>query len=114
MVFFLTRRHLLLALHLSHPHLIGQQTVIGIIGNLHFHLAPLLLSTLLPPVDPKLSDSGLIGKNSPSSMGDQSGSIGIGPFLLREGVIDNVMDIVSHSDELLVAVADGDDDGSDA
>lgn len=114
MVLFLTRRHLLLVLHLSHSHLIGQQTVIGIVGSLHFHLASLLLSALLAPVDPKLSDSGLIGQNSPSSVGNQSGRIGIGPLLLREGVIDNVMDIVSHSNELLAAVADGDDDGSDS
>jgi hypothetical protein len=47
-------------------------------------------------------------------VGNQSGRIGIGPLLLREGVIDNVMDIVSHSNELLAAVADGDDDGSDS
>ena len=46
-------------------------------------------------------------------MCNKSGRISIGPFLFGEGVVEYIVDIVSHANELLLAVADGNDDGSD-
>lgn len=65
------------------------------------------------PIDLKLSDARLISEYGASGMRDDGGSVGCCSLFLGEGIIEDVVDIVANSNELLIAVADGNDDSSD-
>jgi hypothetical protein len=68
----------------------------------------------IAPIDLKLGDAGLISEYGAAGVRDEGGGVGGGAFLLGEGVVEDVVDVVADADELLVAVADGNDDSSDA
>lgn len=66
------------------------------------------------PFDLKLGDTGLISEYGASGMGDEGGGVGSNPLLLGKAIIEDIVDIIADANELLIAVADGNDDSSDA
>lgn len=99
---------------LGDPHLIGKKAVIGIINLMLGIVVRLLLHRLIPPVYSKLGDSRLINKDGPPCMADEGLNIGVRAFVLGELVIEDIMDIVANANKLLISIANGNDERSDA
>lgn len=116
LILFLASGHLLLIFLLGHAHLVGQEGVVGVVGHFCLHGQGLLMlcGGVIVPIDLELGDAGLIGEYGAAGMRDEGGSISCSPFFLGEGIVEDVVDIVANPNELLIAVADGNDDSSDA
>lgn len=65
------------------------------------------------PIDLKLGDAGLISEYGASGMRDEGDGVSSSSFFFGEGIIQHIVDIVSDTNELLIPVADGNDDSSD-
>ena len=114
-VLLLPRRHFLLGgrplLPIGPPHLPPQQTAVGVNGTLELNpgVVSLLLHGVVSPVDPELGDSGFVGEDSPTNERDKVLGGGLRAFLLGKVLGKDVVDVVADSDELLAAVANGND-----
>ena len=106
---FLQSRLLLLHLLLSLPHLVSQQTVVRVVRA----TALLLRNAFAAPVNPKLSDSWLVGQYRSASMGNKSRGVCSSPFLFGQLFADDVVHVIADSDELLPFEAQGYYDSSD-
>ena len=114
-VLLLPGRHFLLRgrplLPVGSAHLPPQQTAVGVDGTLELNpgVVSLLLHGVVAPIDPELGDPGLVGEDSPANEGDEVLGGGLRAFLLGKVLSKDVVDVVAHSDELLAAVANGND-----
>lgn len=99
---------------LGDSHLIGKKAVIGIISLMLDIVVGLLLHRLIPPVYSKLGDSRLINKDGPSCMADKGLNISVRAFLLCELIIQHIMYIVANTNKLLISIANGNDERSNA
>ena len=99
---------------LGYPHLIGKETVIGIIGLVLDIVVSFLLHRLIPPVYSKLGDSRLIDKDGPPRMADKCLNISVRAFLLGQLIIEHIMNIVANTNKLLISIANGNDERSNA
>lgn len=99
---------------LGDPHLIGKQTVVGIIGLMLDIVVSFLLHWLIPPVYSELGDSWLINEDGAPRMAYKSLNISVGAVLLCQLVIEHIMHIVANANKLLISIADGNDERSNA
>lgn len=112
LILLLTGGQFLLIILFSSTHLIRKKAIIGVIRKFWLHPTGFLLSHI-SPIDSKPGDSRFVREYGPASMRDKCGGIGFRAFLLRQGLIEYIMNVVTNAYKLLGAVADGNDDSCD-
>jgi hypothetical protein len=92
-------------------HHFAEEAAVGVGGAFHFHLAVVgfLLHGLVAPEYAKLGDSRFVDEYGPAGIVDELFDGCAGAFFFCDILVEQVVDVVADPDELLLAVANGND-----